>query len=154
MELKLPKLNLPRFDFKFKSDENIAKIYDEIRKDYFIITPEEWVRQNFVKHLIQNFSYPIGRIAVEKQIKVNNNLKRFDVLVYDKKLHPLLLVECKAPEVLINQTAFSQAGVYNIQLRAKYIIVTNGMNHYAAEIDFKNKKYTFLKELPNYNDIC
>lgn len=154
MELKLPKLNLPQFDFKIKSDENVTKIYDEIRKDYFIITPEEWVRQNFVKYLIKNFSYPIGRIAVEKQVKINNIPKRFDMLVYDKRLHPLVLIECKAPEVNINQMAFSQAGVYNIQLRAKYIIVTNGMSHYAAEIDFKNKKYNFLEAIPNYLEIC
>lgn len=150
--INLPLLNLPEFDFKISKFGNDYKIYDIIRKAYYVLTPEEWVRQHFVRYLIDIFNYPIGRIAVEKKIMVNKLSKRFDVVIYSKSMKPLILIECKSPSIDISQDTFSQAGIYNIELKAKYIIITNGIKHFIAEIDFVERKYRFLKSIPKYDE--
>ena len=128
-------------------------IYDEFRKGYFVATPEEWVRQNFAMFLVHHKGFPAGRIAVEKQVKVLNINKRFDILVYDSKMSPQLLVECKSPRIKIDQSVFSQVGIYNMELKAEYLIATNGLSHFAARIDFAEKKYSFLDHIPDFKDI-
>jgi hypothetical protein len=145
------KLNLPDFDLKIKSKENKYFILDIIRKKYVVLTPEEWVRQNFLHFLIDHKKYPVSLIAVEKQLKINNLSKRTDILIFDKNAQPDIIVECKAPSVRISQDTFDQIARYNLNLKAKYLIITNGLQHYFAKMDQKEKKYEFLKDIPEYS---
>jgi hypothetical protein len=145
------KLNLPDFDLKIKSKENKYFILDIIRKKYVVLTPEEWVRQNFLHFLIDHKKYPVSLIAVEKQLKINNLSKRTDILIFDKNAQPDIIVECKAPSVRISQDTFDQIARYNLNLKAKYLIITNGLQHYFAKMDQKEKKYEFLEDIPEYS---
>ena len=134
----MQKLNFPTFTFRFKNSENKVAIFDEIRKKFIILTPEEWVRQHVVQFLLQDKSYPKSYINVEKLIKINNLNKRYDVVVYQPNGEFFLLIECKAPEVKIAQQTFDQIARYNLVLKAKYLMVTNGLNHYFCQMDFEN----------------
>ncbi len=144
-------LNFPSYSFRFKNSENKVSIFDPIRKKFIILTPEEWVRQHVVEFLIQNCNYPKSYINVEKLLKINDLNKRYDVVVFNPDGTVFLLVECKAPEIKINQATFDQIARYNMVLKSNYLMVTNGLNHYFCEIDFENQKYTFLKQLPEIN---
>lgn len=147
-------LNLPSFDFKIIKNENgKLSIFDDIRKKYIIISPEEWVRQNFIKYLIQYKNYPKGLIALEKGIKINGNQFRFDALCYDNNANPLVIIEFKAPKVKITEKVFQQAAIYNMKLKTPYLIMSNGISHYCCKVDFINKKVEYLKDVPNYNSL-
>ena len=146
----MQKLNFPTFTFRFKNSENKVAIFDEIRKKFIILKPEEWVRQHVVQYLLQNKNYPKSYINVEKLVKVNDLSKRYDIIVYQPNGEIYLLIECKAPEININQQTFDQIARYNLVLNAKYLMVSNGLNHYFCQMDFENEKYIFLKELPEF----
>lgn len=147
------KLNLPDFNVQLITEDKKTKILDVFRKKYLVLTPEEWVRQHFLHFLTNNLSYPIGLIAIECGLTLNNLQKRADILVYSKEGEPLLLVECKAPKVKITQNAFDQVSRYNLAFKVPYLIVTNGMQHYCCKINLKEKDYQFLKEIPNFNEL-
>ena len=146
----MKKLNFPVYSFRFKNSENKVAIFDEIRKKFILLTPEEWVRQHTVQFLLQDKKFPKSYINVEKLIKINDLSKRYDVVVFQPNGAIFLLIECKAPEVPISQNTFDQIARYNLVLKAKYLMVTNGLNHYFCEMDFENEKYNFLKEIPEY----
>ena len=146
----MKKLNFPVYSFRFKNSENKVAIFDEIRKKFMLLTPEEWVRQHTVQFLLQDKKFPKSYINVEKLIKFNDLSKRYDVVVFRPNGEIFLLIECKAPEVPISQNTFDQIARYNLVLKAKYLMVTNGLNHYFCQMDFENEKYIFLKELPEY----
>ncbi len=143
-------LNLPKYSFKVKSNENKTYIFDKIRKKYIVLTPEEWVRQNFVEYLIQEKKYPLSLINVEKQITINSLKKRFDILIFNKQGESDIIVECKAPSVKITQATFDQIARYNLELNAKYLIVTNGLEHYYCILDHEKMKYHFLQDIHDY----
>lgn len=147
-------LNFPRFSFRFKNNENKLAIFDEIRKKFVILQPEEWVRQHCVQFLIEMKHYPKSLINVEKELLVNSLKKRYDILVFkpDGSIH--LIVECKAPTVKITQDTFDQIARYNMVLNATYLMVTNGINHYYCQIDAANQRYVFLESIPEYNTIA
>ncbi len=144
----MKKLNFPVYSFRFKNSENKVAIFDEIRKKFILLTPEEWVRQHTVQFLLQDKKFPKSYINVEKLIKINDLSKRYDVVVFQPNGDIYLLIECKAPEVPISQNTFDQIARYNLVLKAKYLMVTNGLNHYFCQMDFENEKYIFLNELP------
>lgn len=146
----MQKLNFPAYTFRFKNSENKVAIFDVIRKKFIILTPEEWVRQHTVQFLLEEKKYPKSYINVEKLIKVNDTSKRYDIAVFKPNGELFLLIECKAPEVAISQDTFDQIARYNLKLKAEYLMVTNGLNHYFCQMDFENEKYVFLKELPNF----
>lgn len=146
----MTKLNFPNYSFRFKNSENKTYIFDVIRKKFLLLTPEEWVRQHVVNFLIEEMNYPKSLINVEKMVKVNGINKRYDVVVFRNDVSIFLLVECKAPEVTINQQTFDQIAQYNLVLKAENLMVTNGLNHYFCQMDFENEKYIFLKELPRF----
>jgi hypothetical protein len=146
----MKKLNFPVYSFRFKNSENKVAIFDEIRKKFILLTPEEWVRQHTIQFLLNENQYPKSYINVEKLIKINNLNKRYDVVVYQPNGEFFLLIECKAPEVKIAQQTFDQIARYNLVLKAKYLMITNGLNHYFCQMDFENEKYVFLKELPEF----
>lgn len=143
----MQKLNLPSHQFKIKNSENKQLIFDIIRKKYVVLTPEEWVRQNFVQYLIKEKKYPISLISVEKQLVINNLKKRFDILIFNTSGVPDIIVECKAPSIKITQDTFDQTARYNMKLKATFLIVTNGLIHYFCKFDTENKQYQFLKDI-------
>ncbi|HIP49147.1 MAG TPA: type I restriction enzyme HsdR N-terminal domain-containing protein [Lutibacter sp.] len=143
-------LNFPTYNFKIKSIENKSYIWDEIRKKHIFITSEEWVRQHAIQFLIQEKKYPAMWMSIEKQFTINGQHKRADIVVYDKSLHPYIIVECKRPEIKITQETFDQIARYNLSLDAKYLMLTNGLQHFYCQMDFEQETYMFLESLPNY----
>ena len=141
-------LNFQKYRFRFKSSENKTLIFDEIRKKFIILTPEEWVRQHVVQFLISEKKYPKSLINVEKQLKVKDTVKRYDVVVYNRDGNIFLIVECKAPSIPITQQTFDQIARYNLVANATYLMVTNGLEHYYCQMDYENEKYIFLRDLP------
>lgn len=141
-------LNFPTYTFRFKNSENNVSIFDKIRKKFILLTPEEWVRQHVVEFLLIEKKYPKSLINVEKKVNVNGMNKRYDIVVFNSDGTIFLLIECKAPEINVDQKTFDQIARYNLILNAQYLMVTNGLNHYFCEMDFENEKYSFLKELP------
>ncbi|WP_167614891.1 type I restriction enzyme HsdR N-terminal domain-containing protein [Maribellus sediminis] len=146
----MEKLNLPEYDFRIKTENGKQLIFDGIRKKFVALTPEEWVRQNFVQFLKQEKHFPESLMAVEKQIMVNSNPRRFDLLVYSRKGQPHLIAEFKAPGVKITQETFDQVVRYNMALRVERVLVSNGMQHFACEIDYSTNSYSFLREIPEF----
>ena len=146
-------LNLPTYQFSFKEENKKTKIFDAIRKKYLVLTPEEWVRQHVVRFLVEEKGFPSNLIAIEMVLKLNGLHKRADILVYSKQGKPILLVECKAPHVKIDQKVFDQIGRYNITFKLPYLLVTNGMEHFCAQIDFNSKDFFFLQEIPEYEKL-
>jgi type I site-specific restriction-modification system R (restriction) subunit len=146
-------LNLPSYSFKLVRDGKKTKIFDAIRKAYIVLTPEEWVRQNLVEYLVQELNFPRNLIAIERGLSLNGLKKRTDILVYNKKGEPILMVECKAPSIKINQSVFDQIGRYNISFKLPYLVVSNGIDHYCAKVDFKEKDFSFLPQIPNYEEL-
>ena len=147
----MQKLNLPTYNFKLKSSENKTLIFDKFRKKYLVLTPEEWVRQHFIHFLVDEKKYPTSLIAIEKQLTINNRKKRTDILVFNNEGNHDIIVECKAPSIKITQDTFDQIARYNLKLKANYLIVTNGLEHFYCKMDFVNENYVFLKEIPDYN---
>ncbi len=146
----MQKLNFQSYNFRFKNSENKVSIFDVIRKKFIILTPEEWVRQHVIHFLIEEKKYPKSLINVEKILKVNGLDKRYDIVVFNNDGSIYILVECKSPKVRISQHTFDQIARYNLSMKADFLMVTNGLNHYFCKMDLENEKYTFLKETPDY----
>lgn len=146
-------LNLPSFDIRLQRDDEGVKIFDRLRKKFIILTPEEWVRQHFVNYLINHKGFPESLMANEIGITLNGTRRRCDTVVFDKHGSPMVIVEYKASSIVISQSTFDQIVRYNMVLHARYLIVSNGMNHYCCRIDYDNMSYDFLKEVPDYSDL-
>ena len=146
----MQELNLPSYSFKLKQDKDKTYVFDAIRKKYVLLTPEEWVRQHIIQFVIQEKKYPASLVAVEIGLKYNQLQKRADVLVYNTSGKPLLLIECKAPEVKITQDVFHQIALYNMTYKVAYLLVTNGLEHYCCVMDYTNNTYQFLQDIPEY----
>ena len=146
-------LNFPKYPLQIKSRENKLLVFDPIRKKYVPLTPEEWVRQNCLQYLITDKEYPAGRTLVERQLMVEGLEKRLDIAVCHPDGSILLLVECKAPAIAIDQGVFDQIARYNWKARADFLMVTNGLDHYYCQMDYARKKYSFLKDLPDYSEL-
>lgn len=151
--MELASLNLPQFDLKIKREDDKELIYDSLRRKYVALTPEEWVRQNFVQFLINEKKFPAGLMGNEVPLVQNGIKRRCDSLVSDKFGNPLVIVEYKAPSIEITQKVFDQIVRYNYVLRAKYLIVSNGLCHYCCKINYEKSNYSFLKEIPSYSEL-
>ncbi|MRT91894.1 type I restriction enzyme HsdR N-terminal domain-containing protein [Ancylomarina sp. 16SWW S1-10-2] len=149
----MEKLNLPSYNFNIKLEEQRKLIFDSIRKKYVVLTPEEWVRQNFISYLVENKNYPKGLIAVEKKVDVNRMPQRSDIVLYNNKAIPVMIVECKASCVKISQDTFNQIARYNMKLQVPYLVVTNGLKHYCCEINYETNSFHFIPEIPDYKKI-
>ena len=147
---KLPILCLPIYELKLKTVEEKTHIFDVVRKKYLLLTPEEWVRQNFIHYLNKEKNYPLGLMGVEKMVKYNSLKTRADIVLYNTEGKANIIVECKSPEVKITQDTFYQIAKYNSQLKVQYLIVTNGMKHYCCKMDYETNEITFLEEIPVY----
>ena len=146
----MQQLNFQPYSFRLKNSENKVSIFDEIRKKFIVLTPEEWVRQHVVQFLLLDKKYPKTLINVEKNIKINGLIKRYDLVVFHPNGTINILVECKAPDVKISQHTFDQIARYNLTLNANFLMVTNGLNHYYCRIESENRRYHFLDNLPDY----
>lgn len=149
----MEKLNLPSYEFKIERENDKLRIWDGLRKKFISLTPEEWVRQNFIRYLINEKKFPAGLMAVEKKITVNGRPRRFDALVYSKSMEPLVILEFKSPDVKINNEVFEQIAMYNISCKVNYLIVSNGLVHYCCRLDSGNSSYFYLKDIPDYIDM-
>ena len=146
-------LNLPSFDYKIKKEKDRLFIFDIIRKRYIALIPEELVRQHFVSYLISYKGYPLGLIGNEISLRLNGQNRRCDTVIYDIYGSPLMIIEYKAPHITLNQEVFNQVIRYNIALKVKYLVVSNGINHYCCVMDYDNMCPHFLKEIPDYNEL-
>ncbi len=140
-------LNLPSFAPRLKKNNQQLYIYDEVRKKYVLLTPEEWVRQHFINFLVSQ-QYPTNLMSVEKSHQTNQLQKRTDIIVHQRNLQPFLLVECKATHIRIDAKVLEQTFTYNLTIQAPYLALTNGLvHHYFA---YEHGLYKELKDLPNY----
>ena len=146
-------LNFPSFSFKTKIIEERTQIFDDIRRKYVALTPEEWVRQHIVKYLQLHKEYPASLMAVEKQVLVNGLKQRADVVVHNRQGAPVMIIECKAPSVPLTNQVFDQVARYNMSLNVNYLVLTNGLSHYCAILDYQHNTYSFLKQIPAFNKL-
>ncbi|MCD4736786.1 MAG: type I restriction enzyme HsdR N-terminal domain-containing protein [Bacteroidales bacterium] len=147
------RLNLPEYELKIRKTGLQTEILDPVRKKYIKLTPEEWVRQNFLMYLVHEKGVPQSHLKTEAGFLLNKMTKRFDILVSGKNGEPLMLVECKAPEIKIDQKVFDQVARYNMVFKVHFLIVTNGISHFCCMMDFENRKYHFLEEIPLYTEM-
>lgn len=144
-------LNFPQVKLRLRKEKSQSQVFDIIRKKYVLLTPEEWVRQHAIHFIIDEKKFPAGLIEIEKQITLFNTTKRVDILVRDKDLKPLLLIECKAVGIELTQTEINQLARYQITIKAPYCMLTNGMKHVVMKL--KGDEVIFLKELPAYEEV-
>ena len=148
--MKMPQLNLPKVALKTKSVEGTIQVFDVIRKKYFVLTPEEWVRQHFIHYLNNEKNYPMGLMGVEKMVKYNALKTRADIILYTTEGKAKMIVECKAANVKITQDTFNQIAKYNFKLKVPFLVVTNGMQHFCCRMDYENNSISFLEEVPTF----
>ena len=139
-------INYPKHDFRIEEKKGGKYIFDNIRKKWVALTPEEWVRQNFIQFVVQEKKYPSAQVAVEKEIQLGELKKRFDILVYDKNHQPWMLIECKAPEVNLDEKVFQQVLRYHISIPTTFLVITNGQTTFGWEKNSNELKEIF--ELP------
>lgn len=150
---QLPPISIPVSNLRLSEDEDgNLKVFDPIRKKEVALTPEEWVRQNFVQWLIDSKGYPASRIANEVKIDLNDTRKRCDTVAFGLDCRPLIIVEYKAPTVEITQNTFDQIVRYNMKLKAKYLIVSNGVRNYCCVINYQSNSYNFIPHIPDYTE--
>ena len=147
--MSLTKLNFPKFEFRFqKNEKGTLQVFDIIRKKFVDATPEEWVRQNIIQFLIDHKQVPASMLSVEKQLFLNGMKRRTDIVIFNSSLKPLVIIECKAPQIVIDQLTINQALRYNIELNVPAIFLSNGLNHVFLKLD--NNSVKALKEIPDY----
>ena len=150
----MQQLNLPEYQFRFKKINGKPQIFDRIRKKFFPLTPEEWVRQNLVRFLVEEKHYPESLLAIEMSFTIHGQPLRSDIVSFNNQGKPILVVECKAPSVKITQQTFDQIARYNMHLQVKHLIVSNGLQHYCCELHPENGTFEFLREIPDYKEVC
>lgn len=146
-------IDFPKYDLKFRVVDGRREVWDIIRKKYVTLTPEEWVRQLLIHYLTTEKGYPAQLLAVEKGINLNGTHKRCDIVAYNNNGAPQLIVECKAPEVLLTDAVMEQTARYNLVLRVPYLLVGNGNDFYCVAVDLANSSYRFLSGIPDYSQL-
>ena len=151
--MHIPTLNLPPFAYKTKLEGNKKLIFDDFRRKFVVISPEEWVRQHLLHYLKHKFGYPSQSFSVEKSLAVDGLQKRYDAVVYDSTFKPLLLIEVKAPHIPINQSVFDQAARYNRSLNVPFLLVSNGLVHIMAKVDHAQGQYVFSPDIVPFREL-
>ena len=149
----MQELNLPKYEISVKRNGERLTIFDFLRRRHVALTPEEWVRQHFVHFLVEHKGYPKGLLANEVELSVGEKNLRCDSILYDPSLKPRMIVEYKAPSVVVTQKVFQQIATYNLLLHVDYLVVSNGLTHYCVKMDYDNQKYLFLDDIPDYKNI-
>jgi hypothetical protein len=148
--VELPPLNLPHASFRIRETAGSSQIFDPLRKRFVALTPEEWVRQNFLNFIVTEKKYPASLIGVEMLVRVNRMSQRADIVVYSRSGKPWLIIECKSPSVILNEDVFYQAARYNSVLKVPFIAVTNGLEHYC--FFFNGESFDYLNDLPEFTE--
>jgi type I site-specific restriction endonuclease len=143
-------LNLPPYPFRIFKEGEKYKILDPIRKKRLILTPEEWVRQHMIMYLVKEKNFPAGLLKTETGVKHHQRFGRTDALFLNREGKPLVLIECKAPDVNLNRETFYQVARYNSTLESPYIIMTNGLEHMVIHLAIQERKILALSDLPEY----
>ena len=146
-------LNLPHYETKIADNDGKRTIFDNLRRCYVALTPEEWVRQHFVHFLLEHCNYPATLMGNEVGLTLNGTKKRCDTVVYDRNLKPRIIIEYKAPTVRINKEVFAQIARYNLVLKVDYLIVSNGIQHYCCKMDYTNNSFEFINSIPEYSSL-
>lgn len=148
-----PELNMPAYSFRIRHLGNLYEIWDVFRKKFVALTPEEWVRQHILMYLVHELQYPSGRMAVEMILPVHGTKLRCDALVYDAQLKPLMLIECKAPDVSITNDTLMQIARYNQTAGVNYLLITNGIKHYCFQRKSDQLGFVSLQKIPTYKEL-
>lgn len=151
--MSFPALLFPAYSFKIQETNGKNYIFDDIRKKYILLTPEEWVRQHLLQYLLQALHYPRTLISIETMVRMNGMPKRCDVAVWNQQKKAILLAECKAPHIAIKQAVFEQTARYNLMLKVRYCIVTNGLQLYCYQLDYENNTYAFVNQIPTWREL-
>ena len=146
-------LNLPEYEINVAEKDGKQQIFDFLRRKFVAMTPEEWVRQHFVHFLVEHKGYPKGLLVNETELRIGDKRLRCDTVLYNKNMQPQMIFEYKAPQIQIQQKTFDQIAVYNLLLHADYLVVSNGIQHYCCQMDYENRSYRFLTEIPEYDAI-
>ncbi len=149
----MKQLNLPSYAYELRNQDGQRVILDSIRKRFVPLTEEEWVRQHFAQFLLRHKDVPRASMSIEVSIPIRERYYRADIVVYDRQIRPVLVVECKRPSVNIGQEAFNQIGHYNVELQVPYLMVTNGLQHFCCVVDHARRNYRFLDEIPSYQTM-
>jgi type I site-specific restriction-modification system R (restriction) subunit len=149
----MEEINLPSYHFRYKDLGQRKYIFDSFRKKYVLLTAEENVRQHFAHFLAGNLNYPSGRIGLEVSLKNSSIERRCDIVVYSSNLKPILIIECKAASIEINEAVFDQIVRYHMVLQSPFIAVTNGKRHFCCKLDNETGKWEFLNSFPSYEEI-
>lgn len=142
------KITFRKYNFNIHEKNKVHYIFDEVRKKNVILTPEEWVRQNFIHYLVYDLNYPKSKIAIEKEFILNERKKRFDLLVFDENTHPFLLLECKSQKEDLNEKVLNQSLNYNLHFGVPFLVISNGDYTFAWQLE--NGKAFPLSQLPTY----
>ncbi len=149
----MQRLNLPTYSFNIKSLDKGEQIFDICRNKWVALTPEEWVRQNLLHYFTTDLHYPTGLVAIELSIRINGLNRRCDMVVFNRRGAPVMIVECKASDVKLEQKTFDQVARYNINFQVPYLLISNGIKHFCAVLDQSNRKYRFLESFPDYSTL-
>jgi hypothetical protein len=149
----MERLNLPDCKLKLRFQNSRQEIFDDFRKRFVSLTPEEWVRQHFAHYLVSERNFPKGLMALEYSLNLNGLKKRIDILAFSPEGKAILAVECKASHVKIDQSTFDQIARYNMVLKIDYLIVTNGLNHYVCKLDYDNLSFKYLPNVPTFDEL-
>lgn len=146
-------LNLPSYNYSVKNIHGKAVIFDVIRRKFVALTPEEWVRQHWIHYLTESLGYPSALLGVEISFVVEGLRKRFDLAACSRSGQPIMLVECKAPDVALSPDVFDQLAVYHQTLQARYLVLSNGLKHYCLEYQSVNGSYRLIQQIPSWGEV-
>lgn len=152
-DIDFNRLILPPVELKIVRRNDVFMVYDVLRKNYYILTEEEFIRQCFVKWMIRDKHYPASLMANEKGINLNGTYKRCDTIVFSSDGSPLMIIEYKSPKININQDVFNQIVRYNMVLKADFLVVSNGYENFYCKVDYSNHTIQYLPEMPDYTKI-
>lgn len=153
-EPQMQALNFPEYNFRTRHEGGQLQIFDPVRKKYVALTPEEWVRQHIIQYLEKEKLVPLHMMASERGLSINRMTKRFDLVVYNLSGKPAAIVECKAPAVALAEDVFFQIARYNLALKVKYLLVTNGLQHFFGVVDYNTGNLNLASEIYNYQQLC
>lgn len=151
---KMNRLNLPQYKINVSNRNGRTVIFDDLRRKFVSLTPEEWVRQHFIHFLIEHKGYPKELLANEVEIMCGQKRLRCDSVLYDKSMQPQMIIEYKAPEIALTQKTLNQISAYNMLMKVDYLIISNGMQHFCCKTDYENRKFVLLKDIPSYDETC
>ena len=147
------RLNLPQYEINITEKDGKRLIFDFLRRKHVALTPEEWVRQHFTHYLVEHKGYPKGLLGNEIELHIGDKKLRCDTILYNKDAQPRMIIEYKAPTIPIQQKTFDQIAVYNLLLKVDFLVISNGLEHYCCQMDYEQRQYRFLPDIPDYEKL-